>query len=140
MPRLGADVGEAELLQKRPDIPLMEVDVEPLGDDTLEIDTPPAHDAIFLAVWASLDDSGDLGHLLGRQTRLRAFGPVVERPVRTQGVEAVNPVAKRLAVLPPIFEAAPRSNPSRTPANDRSRRLWLTSFDPRASLRRSAAE
>jgi hypothetical protein len=43
----------------------VEVDAECLGDDALEIDTPPAHDAVFLAVRASLDDSGDLGHLLG---------------------------------------------------------------------------
>src|ERR1700741_4040682 len=34
--------------------------------------------------------------------------------------------------MPPILAAAPRSIPSLTPANDRSRRLWLTSFDRRA--------
>ena len=65
MARSCADVGEADLLQKRPDIALVEVDAEPLGDDTLEIDTPPAHDAVFLALRARFDDSGDLGHLRG---------------------------------------------------------------------------
>ena len=39
-----------------PDIALVEVDAEPLGDDALKIDTPPAHDAVFLALRASLDD------------------------------------------------------------------------------------
>jgi hypothetical protein len=58
-------MGEAELLQERPDVTLVEVDAEPLGDDTLEIDTAPAHDAVFLAVRASLDEPGDLGHLPG---------------------------------------------------------------------------
>jgi hypothetical protein len=80
MARSCADVGEADLLQKRPDIALVEVDAEPLGDDALEIDTPPAHDAVFLALRASLDDLRKLGHLLGRKPGLRAFRPVIEKP------------------------------------------------------------
>jgi hypothetical protein len=42
--------------------------------------------------------------------------------------------------MPPIFAAAPQSIPSRTPANDRSPRLWLTALDRRASPRNSSAE
>jgi hypothetical protein len=64
MPRPRADVGEAELLQKRPDVARMKVDAEPLGDDPLEVDPPPAHDAIDLTIRAALDDPGELGPLL----------------------------------------------------------------------------
>jgi hypothetical protein len=42
--------------------------------------------------------------------------------------------------MPPIFAAAVRSIPSQTAARDRRRRLWLTSFDRRASLRSSCAQ
>ena len=86
MPRPGADVGEAELLQKRPDIALVEVDAEPLGDDTLKIDTPPAHDAVFLALRASLDDLRKLDHLLSRK---RGFGPSVQLSRSPSGPEAL---------------------------------------------------
>ena len=44
------DMGEAEFLQEFPDIARMKVDAEPLGDDTLEVNAPPAHDAILLTV------------------------------------------------------------------------------------------
>jgi hypothetical protein len=80
MARSCADVGEAELLQKRPDIALVEVDAEPLGDDALKIDTPPAHDPVFVALRASLDDLRKLDHLLSRKPGLRAFRPVIEKP------------------------------------------------------------
>ena len=55
-----ADMREAELVQKFADIARMEVDAEPLGDDPLEIDPPPAHNAIPLAIRASLDDLREL--------------------------------------------------------------------------------
>src|SRR3984885_138398 len=42
--------------------------------------------------------------------------------------------------IPPIFAAEPRSMPSRTAASDRSRRLWLASFERRASARSASAE
>ena len=61
-----ADVREAELLEKLSDIARMKLDAEPLGDDALEIDPPPAHDAIFLTIRASLDDLRELGPLLLR--------------------------------------------------------------------------
>ena len=71
MARSCAGMGEADLLQKRPDIALVEVDAEPLGDDALKIDPPPAHDPVSLALRASLDDLRKLGHLLGRKPGLR---------------------------------------------------------------------
>ena len=64
MARPSADVGEAELLQQLSDIALVKVDAEPLGDDALEVDPPPAHDAVFLAIRASLDDLRELSQLL----------------------------------------------------------------------------
>ena len=76
----------------------MIVDAEFLGDDALEVDPPPAHDAVDLAVRPRLDDRGELSQLLRRQTRLRALRPMVEEALRPRCVEAVNPVAQGLAV------------------------------------------
>ena len=132
------DVGEAEFLEKLSDIAFVERDAEPLGDDPLEIDPPPAHDAIFLTVRANLDDLRELSQLLRRQARFGTFRPVVDEALRPRSVEAMNPVAQRLAIMPPIFAAA-RSIPSRTAASDRRRRVWLTSFDRRASMRSSVS-
>ena len=64
MARPRADVGEAELLQKLSDVALVIVDAEPLGDDALEVDPSPAHDAVLLAIRPGLDDRGELGQLL----------------------------------------------------------------------------
>ena len=60
------DMGEAKLLQKLSDIAGMKLDAEPLGDDALEVDPPPAHDAILLTIRAGLDDLRELGQLLYR--------------------------------------------------------------------------
>ena len=65
-----ADVGEAELLQKLSDIARMKLDPEPLGDDALEVNPAPAHDAILLTIRAGLDDLRELSQLLGRKARL----------------------------------------------------------------------
>lgn len=78
MPGPGADVGEAKLLQELSDIALVEVDAEPLGNDPLEIDPTPAHDAVLLAVRTGLDDLRQPGQLLVGEARLGTFGPVVE--------------------------------------------------------------
>src|ERR1700722_12718143 len=51
---------------------------------------------------------GKLGCLLSRKPGLRAFRPVINKPLRTRGVEAVNPIAQRLAV----HAADPRGRPS----------------------------
>jgi hypothetical protein len=56
MTRPGADVREAELLQKLSDIARMKVDAEPFGNDALEIDAPPPDDAIFFTIRAGLHD------------------------------------------------------------------------------------
>jgi hypothetical protein len=38
-------VGETKLIEELPDIARVKVDAEPLGDDTLEVEPTPAHDA-----------------------------------------------------------------------------------------------
>ena len=88
-----ADVGEAELLEERPDIAFVRIDAEALLDNALEVDASPAHDAIALTIRASLDNPRQLGQLLGRQARLGALRPVVEKAFRAARVEAMNPVA-----------------------------------------------
>ena len=44
------DVGEAKLLEELSDIAWMKIDPEPLGDDTLEVEPTPAHDAVDLTI------------------------------------------------------------------------------------------
>ena len=62
----------------------MEVDAEPLGDDALKVDPPPAHDAVLLTVRTGLDDLRQLGQLRFRQPRLGTFRPIVEQTFRTR--------------------------------------------------------
>ena len=93
MPRPGADRREAELLQKLSDIARMKVDAEPFGDDALEVDPPPANDAVDLTIRTGLDDLRELSQLLHRKARLGTLRPVVDEAVRTRSVEAMDPVA-----------------------------------------------
>jgi hypothetical protein len=72
MTRPRGDMGKAKLLQKRSDIALVKVDAEPLGDDALQIHPPPSRDAVGFPIRTPLNDLGQLGHLLRRQTRRRA--------------------------------------------------------------------
>src|SRR5208282_6265411 len=96
----------------------MEVDAEPLDDDPLEIDPPPAHNAIPLAIRASLDDLRELSQLLRRQARLGTLRPVVDEALRTRGVEAMDPVAQRL----PVHAPHPRRRASVHSIPDRNQR------------------
>jgi hypothetical protein len=50
MTRPRADMREAKLLQELSDTALVEVDAKPFGDDAFEVDPPPAHDPILLAI------------------------------------------------------------------------------------------
>ena len=65
MTRAGADVGEAERLQELADRALVIGNPEPLVDDALQVDPPPAHNAMHDPVRAGLDELNDLGSLLG---------------------------------------------------------------------------
>src|SRR5262249_44140381 len=98
MTRPRTDVGEAELVQQLSDIARMKVDAKPFDNDPLEIDAPPAHDAVPLTIRTRLDNLGELSQLLRRKTRLGPLRPVVDQALRTRGVEAMDPVAQRLAV------------------------------------------
>ena len=55
-------------------------------------------DAIFLAVRAGLSDLRKLSQLFRRQARLGTFRPVVDKALGPRTVEAMNPVAQRLAI------------------------------------------
>ena len=73
----------------------------------------------------------------------RGFGPSVQWSKRPSGPAALKRWTQSRKVwrsMPPILAAAPRSIPSRTAANDNSRRLWFASFDRFARLRSASAE
>ena len=73
---------EAKLVEELADIARVEVDAEPLGDDTLEVNPPPAHDAVLFTIRTRLDDLRQLSQLLRRQPRFWTFGPVVDQALR----------------------------------------------------------
>jgi hypothetical protein len=123
MTRPCADVGKAKLLQKLSDVARMKVDAEPLGDDALEVDAPPAHHAIFLTVRAGFHDLRELSQLFHRQARLGTFRAFVDEALRPRSVEAMNPVAQRLAIHAadlrrprPVHSIANRSQRQKTTA------------------------
>src|SRR5258708_4832861 len=87
------DMGEAKLLQKLSDIARMKLDAEPLRNDALEVDPPPAHDAVDLTIRTGLDDLREPSQLLRRKARLGTLRPVVDEAVRTRPVRAMDPVA-----------------------------------------------
>ena len=84
--RAGADMREAEPHQELADRALMIGDPEPLEDDTLEIDPPPAYDPVHGSVRSGIDQLGNLGPLGGRETRLGTFGPAVQKAVRPRAL------------------------------------------------------
>ena len=119
MARPGAHAGKAELLQKLSDIARVKVDAEPLSDDALEVDPPPPHDAVLLTIRPGLDDLRKLGPLLLRQAGLGAR-PIVDEAPGPGGVEAMHPVAQRLAVrgarrAPEPPQSPDRANPGSKP-------------------------
>ena len=75
MARPRADVRKAELLEKLSDVAFVIVDAEALGDDALEVDPPPAHDAVDFSVGTGLDDRGELRLLAADR---RGFGPFAQ--------------------------------------------------------------
>jgi hypothetical protein len=89
---------EAELLEELSDIAWMKVDAEPLGDDAPEVEPTPAHDPVLLTIRPGLDDLCELSQLLRRKTGLGTLRPVVDQALQTRPVEAMDPVAQRLAV------------------------------------------
>jgi hypothetical protein len=80
------DMGEAKLLQKLSDIARMKLDAELLGNDALEVDPPPAHDAVDLTIRTGLDDLRKLSQC---STERRGLGPSVQLSMRPSGPEAL---------------------------------------------------
>ena len=93
-----ADVGIVEFLQKRADVSLAIDNAEALLDDPLEIDPPPANEAILLAVMPRLGDSSKLRQPFSAQPWRHAACMDVAQTIRTLIVKTMNPVAKRLAL------------------------------------------
>jgi hypothetical protein len=79
-------VGETKLIEELPDIARVKVDAEPLGDDTLEVEPTPAHDAVDLTIQASLDDLRKLSPSLRRKARL---GTSVQLSMGPSGPDAL---------------------------------------------------
>jgi hypothetical protein len=69
------DMREAEFAKKRPYIALAIIDAEPLGNDLLEINTPPTNDPVSFSVGAYFDDLRELGLLHCRKAWVTAAPP-----------------------------------------------------------------
>jgi hypothetical protein len=89
----GADAAETELVQDLANRALVIGHAEALSDEMLQVDPPPAHDAMHGPIWTSLDELGQLGLLLGVQAGRTALRPSVPQPLRAVLIEAVDPVA-----------------------------------------------
>jgi hypothetical protein len=83
-----------------------------------------------------LDEVGPFGLLLWREAGRVAFGPGVFQPVGPVFVEAVNPLAQRLA----IHAADPRGFGSAHPVQDRSERQQTPALVGVLRRRRKAAQ
>src|SRR4051812_49974094 len=97
MARTRADVREAELLEDLADRALVVSDAEALGHDLLQVHPAPAHDSMHGALRAGFNDLGELRQLLRREARRVAFRPAVLEPLGAPFIEAMHPVAQRLA-------------------------------------------
>ena len=82
MPRAGADVREADLLQYLADSARVIVDAEPLLDHAFQVDPPPADHAILLPIRTGLDDLDKGRQLFRREPRRLALGANILEPVR----------------------------------------------------------
>ena len=98
MGRAGADVGEAERLEDLADRVLVIGNAEVLADEPLQVDPPPAHDAVDRPIRTDLDKPGGFGLLVGGQAGRVVLRPVVPHPVGAVLVEAVHPVAQGLPI------------------------------------------
>jgi len=89
---------EAEVLQKLADRPLVIRDAEALGDDALQINPAPTHDAVHEAIRARLDDFRELRLLRVRQPSRLVPAPPILEPFGTALVEPVDPVPQCLTI------------------------------------------
>lgn len=123
MLRPGADVREAELLQKTPQAHFRQIDAKTFSENALQIDAAPANHAIRLRVGTGFDQllQGQLLRLRELRGTPRRFD--IDQPVRAALVEAMHPIPQRLAVHPadpcrrgavhPVMHCCKRQQPTR---------------------------
>ena len=99
--RTRRDVREAKRHQQLADTALVIVHAETRPDQRLEIQAPPAHHPIPLAIGTALDDPRQLLQLRRQQPRRRPAGLAVDQAVGAAFVEPVNPVPQRLPIHAP---------------------------------------
>ena len=90
----------AERVEDAPDRALVQLDAEAPLQIVAQIDAPPAHNAMRVAIRPVLDDLRQLLLLRRRQPRRRSRRGAIAKARQPFPVVAVNPVAQRLAVAP----------------------------------------
>lgn len=95
---------------------------KPFGDDPLEVDLTPAHDAVFLPIPAGADDLRQLSRLLRRKAKLGTLRPAVDDAFRRRRSKQWTQSRKVWRSMP-RSSLRPRSIPSRTTVSDRRRQL-----------------
>ena len=98
MLRPAADVGEGEPGKQIGDRPLAVDDAKALLDHSLQVDPPPAYDAVRRRIGAALHDLGQLRHLSVGELSWPAGTRTVRQALRTFRIEAMRPVPERLPV------------------------------------------
>jgi hypothetical protein len=93
MTRSHTHVGEAELVQQLPDIARVIINAEAVLDGFLQVDPPPANDAIDGTIRALLHKRGEFGLLLMRQPGRWSRRPLVHKTIGAGRVEPMHPVA-----------------------------------------------
>lgn len=96
--RARTDMREAKM--ELVDRALVILDPEALGHERLQVDPPPAHNAVDSAVGAGLDKGGQVDQLRLREPAWIAPPAVVLQPRRPLLVEPGGPVSQRLTVHP----------------------------------------
>src|SRR4029078_6228840 len=123
MARPGAEVREAELLERAPQAHLRQIETEALSENTLQVDAAPAYAPILLRVGAGLDKLLQCFFLLVGELRRPPGRLDVHQTLRPGLVEAVRPVPqplpvhaadpRRLGAVHPVANRRQRQQPSR---------------------------
>lgn len=116
----------------------MIIDAEVLLDHPLQIDEAPAYHAIDGAVGAVLDEGRQGGELISRKPRRMALRADILLPLGPCSLNRWTQSRSVWRSLLPIRAACSRSMPSRTAANDKSRRFWLACLEPAHRSRHGA--
>jgi hypothetical protein len=98
MLRPAADVGEGEPGKQIGDRSLAVDDAKALLDHSLQVDPPPAYDAVRHRIGAALHDLGQLLHLSLGEPSWAAGTRTVRQALRTFRIETMRPVPQRLPV------------------------------------------